>query len=183
MDRIKRSSRKKYADQDYLVLLNTVTKDIIKDIFISHHLDLDNKHRQELSKWFYLKEPVVSFRFRHYPEEKRLKQLFKKYLKRDFISYHTPFETFKSLFEARPLVNKIDWVDQKSSLYYFIKLLRKHNVIANTKNKHWMVASEFFLLKGELLIPKDFLNQKETQDQKKRQQLENFVKALAQLDS
>jgi hypothetical protein len=92
----------------------------------------------------------------------------------------TDFSTFKSLFGARQLENKINWIDRKSSLYYFIKLLIEHKVIKNSRNKHWEITSEFFLLKGESLLPKDFLNQKETQNKKNRKYLESFVNSLSQ---
>ncbi|GAA3623063.1 hypothetical protein [Flavivirga jejuensis] len=162
----------------YFNLIETVLKNILEKIFTSYHLDLNKSNRIYLSKWYYLKEPINSFKFSKYPEDKRLKELYDKYLKTSFIHYNTPFVTFKALFENRTLVNKINWVDQKTTLYFFIKLLRQHKVIKNTKNKHWIIASEFFLLKGETLIPKDFLNQKEPQTKKKRELLEKFVLAL-----
>lgn len=163
----------------HLDMLSFITKDILKNIFISFHLELSSENRIHLSKWFYLKEPVTSFRFSKLQEEKRLEILFSRYLRgTDFISFDTSFETFKTLFEGKYLVNKINWTDKKSSLYYFIKLLIREKIIRNTKNKHWLITSEFFLLKGETLEPKDFLNQKETQNQEKRTQLEKFISAL-----
>ncbi len=162
----------------YYNILQTIIKEILESIFVSYHLDLNKSNRNYLSKWYYLNEPINSFKFTHHPEDKRLKYLYDKYLKTSFIYYDTPFDTFKGLFENRPLVNKINWTDQKTTLYFFIKLLRQHKVIKNTKNKHWLITSEFFLLKGETLIPKDFLNQKEPQTKHKREKLEKFVLAL-----
>lgn len=162
-----------------LLLLNSI-KDILKSIFISFHLELNNSNREALSKWFYLKKAITSFRFNKYPEDKRLERLYNKYLKDNgFVSPLTNFATFKSLFEAKQLENKINWIDRKSTLYYFIKLLIEYNVIESPKNKHWEITSEFFLLKGETLLPRDFLNQKETQNKKNRLILESFVKALS----
>src|SRR5690606_1320533 len=160
------------------LLLNSI-KDILKSIFISFHLELNNANREVLSKWFYLKNAIVSFKFRKFPEDKRFEILYERYLKGRFVSTLTSFNTFKNLFEARQLENKINWVDRKSSLYYFIKLLIEYEVVSNPKNKHWEITSEFFLLKGEPLLPRDFLNQKETQNKNSRKTLEFFVKALS----
>ena len=152
------------------LLLNSV-KEILKSIFISHHLELHNSNREVLSKWFYLKKAVVSFRLNKYPEDKRFERLYRNYmLDNRFISQLTNFATFKSLFEARQLENKINWIDRK--------LLIQYKAIKNPKNRHWEVTCEFFLLNGEALLPKDFLNQKETLNKAKRKQLESFVKAL-----
>ncbi|TWO34708.1 hypothetical protein E1J38_002290 [Seonamhaeicola sediminis] len=160
------------------LLINSV-KEILQSIFIAYHLELNNSNRETLSKWFYLKKAVVSFRLNKYPEDRRFERLYnEKLIKKGFISQLTNFATFKSLFEARQLENKINWIDRKSTLYYFIKLLLQYNAIKNPKNRHWEVASEFFLLKGESLLPKDFLNQKETMNKVKRKHLESFVKAL-----
>ncbi len=168
-------------ENDYLGILLMVLKNILKDIFISYHLDLDNSNRDKLSKWFYLKESITSFYFTNYIDEKRLKDLYQEYLVRPrFISYSDSFETFKCLFEGRRMENKINWIDQKSSLFLLIRLLRKHKIIRNTKNKHWLITSEFFLLKGETLIPSDFLNQKETQNPEKRKNLIAFVNHLVE---
>ena len=162
-----------------LLLLNSI-KDILKSIFIAYHLELNNTNREVLSKWFYLKKAITSFRFNKYPEEKRLEILYQKYLiSGRFISPMANFNTFKSLFEAKQLENKINWIDKKSSLYYFINLLIDNNVIKSPRNKHWEITSEFFLLNGESLLPRDFLNQKETQNKKSRDILESFVKALS----
>lgn len=165
----------------YYTMLSTIGKNILENIFISYHLDLNSENRMYLSKWFYLKEPVISFRLIKYPEDKNFEIIYNEYLRspiNGFISYETSFSTFKSIFEGRTLVNKINWIDKKSSLYYFIKLLIKEKVIRSTKNKHWAIASEFFLLNGETLIPRDFLNQKETQDTEKRKRLQGFVSEL-----
>lgn len=162
----------------YYNIIQTIIKEILEAIFVSYHLDLNKTNRNYLSKWYYLSEPINSFKFTKHPEDKRLKELYEKYLKNSFMHHNTPFATFKALFENKNLVNKINWVDQKTTLYFFIKLLRQHKVIKNTKNKHWLIASEFFLLNGETLIPKDFLNQKEPQTKAKREKLEKFVLAL-----
>ncbi len=162
-----------------LLLLNSI-KEILKLIFISYHLELNNSNREVLSKWFYLKKAITSFRFNKYPEDKRLEKLYDKYfINTKFISPLANFSTFKNLFEGKQLANKINWLDRKSTLYYFIKLLIEHKVVKNPKNKHWEITSEFFLLNGEALLPRDFLNQKETQNKKSRVILESFVKALA----
>ncbi|MDB0602201.1 hypothetical protein PL373_13785 [Tenacibaculum maritimum] len=163
----------------FLLLLNSV-KDILKSIFISCHLELNNTNREVLSKWFYLKKAVTSFRFNKYPEDKRLENLYHKYfINERLISPLVKFSTFKSLFEGRQLENKINWIDRKSSLYYFVKLLIESNIIKNPKNKHWEITSEFFLLKGESLLSRDFLNQKETQNKKTRKTIESFIQALS----
>jgi len=175
---IKQTIKLKSIKNVYLRLLNVIVNDILKNIFISYHLDLNSKNRIKLTPWFHLKEPILSFRLIKYPEDKRLKRLMMRYLSLIFISKDTKFSTFKALFEGRYLENKINWMGNKSSLYYFIKLLISNKVIRNPKNKHWKIASEFFLLKGETLTPNDFLNQKETKHKRKRKELELFVKAL-----
>lgn len=165
----------------YFRTISQIASNILKDIFMYYHLDLDSRNRERLSKWFHLKEPIISFRFSKHQEEKRLENLFNKYLVyENFVSFSAPFSTFKALFEGRLLENKINWIHNKSSLYYFIKLLVSNKVVKNPKNRHWLITSEFFLLKGETLLPNDFLNQKETQKKDKRIALENFVKALKQ---
>jgi hypothetical protein len=178
-NQISRSSQTNFYNDQYLSLLRIVLQDILKQIFVSFHLDLNSSNRTVLSKWFYLKESITSFYFTNYIDEKRLKDLYQEYLVRPrFISYSDSFETFKCLFEGRRMENKINWIDQKSSLFLLIRLLRKHKIIRNTKNKHWLITSEFFLLKGETLIPADFLNQKETQNPDKRKNLIAFVNHL-----
>lgn len=174
----KESSHYAINKKSYYNIIQTIIKEILVSIFISYHLDLNKTNREYLSKWYYLKESISSFKFIKNQEDKRLKELFEKYLKYTFIDINTPFDTFKTLFEERNLVNKINWIDQKTTLYFFIKLLRQHKVIKNTKNKHWLITSEFFLLRGETLMPKDFLNQKEPQTKLKREKLEKFVLAL-----
>lgn len=159
--------------------LSNIASNILKDIFMHYHLDLDSRNRDKLSKWFHLKEPIISFRFSKSQEEKRLYSLYFKHLYNgSFINLTTEFGTFKALFEGRVLENKINWIDNKSSLYYFIKLLVSNKVVKNPKNRHWQITAEFFLLKGETLLPNDFLNQKETQNKEKREALEKFVSAL-----
>lgn len=175
--KLKLSKDSVYISEHNRMLFQTASN-ILKDIFIYYHLDLDSRNRERLSKWFHLKEPIISFRFNKHQEEKRLEVLFRKYLQYEFVSLTTQFTTFKSLFEGRILENKINWTHNKSSLYYFIKLLVSNNVVKNPKNKHWLITAEFFLLKGETLLPTDFLNQKETQNKEKRIILEKFVKAL-----
>ena len=178
-NQITRSSQSNFYNDDYLGLIRIVLQDILKEIFVSYHLDLNNSNRTVLSKWFYLKESVVSFSFTSHIDEKRLKDLYKEYLVRPgFIAYSDSFDTFKCLFEGRRMENKINWIDQKSSLFLFIRLLRNYKIIRNTKNKHWLITSEFFLLKGETLVPADFLNQKETQNHEKRKNLIAFVNHL-----
>lgn len=168
----------KFLENSFLILLNSL-KDVLKSIFISYHLDLNYTNRELLSKWFYLKKAITLFQFSKYPEDKRFEKLYRKYLiSNRFLSPLTEYTTFKALFESRYLENKINWLDRKSSLYYFIKLLIHHKVIKNPKNKHWEITSEFFLLKGESLLPRDFLNQKETQNKQSRLILETFVKSL-----
>ena len=161
-------------------MLFQIASNILKDIFMYYHLDLDSRNIDRLSKWFHLKEPIISFRFSKHQEEKRLEKLFNKYLCYDFIELTSEFDTFKALFQGRVLENKINWTHNKSSLYYFIKLLVSNKVVKSPKNKHWKITAEFFLIKGETLLQDDFLNQKETQDQIKREALEKFVKALMQ---
>jgi hypothetical protein len=166
--------------ENFILLLLSSIKNILESIFISYHLELNNKNRETLSKWFYLKKAITSFRFNKYPEDKRLENLYHKYfISSKFISPMSSFSTFKALFEGRQLENKINWIDRKSSLYYFIKLLIDYNIIKNPRNKHWEITSEFFLLKGESLLPRDFLNQKETQNKKSREKLESFARALS----
>ncbi len=177
----KKDLEKYRAINNLILLLLGSIKDVLKSIFISYHLELNNTNREVLSKWFYLKKAITSFRFNKHPEDKRLEILYRKYLTDwGFVSKLTNFNTFKCLFEAKQLENKINWIDKKSSLYYFIKLLIEYKVVRSPKNKHWEIASEFFLLNGEALLPRDFLNQKETQNKKSRVILESFVKALSE---
>jgi hypothetical protein len=162
-----------------ILLSQILVKDCLSNIFTNHHLELKETNRAYLANWYYLKEPIRSFKFISYPEERRFEELFKKYLRGKFISYETTFATFRTLFKNKRLVNKIDWVGNKSSLYLFIKLLRENHVIKDTKNKHWNIVSEFFLLDGESVDPKDFTNQKEPKTKATREPLEKFAKALS----
>lgn len=160
--------------------LITLIKRVLKEIFIQHHLELNNSHHTVLSKWFHLKKPIRSFQWRHFPDNKQIWDLYKTYLvEPGFISPNS-YQTFKSLFENKVLEDKITWWGSKSSLYLFIRLLLKHDLIRNTKRKHWIITSEYFLLKGETLTPEDFHNQKETQNKEHRKALEYFVSHLIQ---
>ena len=142
---------------------------------------MNDKNRTTLSNWYYLKKPIKSFLLKKQIEPKRLKYLFDQhFVVNRLISSQTEFETFKTLFQAKHLENKINWTGEKSTLYYFIRHLVNSKLIKNPNNKHWSIASEFFLLKGELLTPKDFLNQKETKNIKKRKNIENFIEELKQ---
>ncbi|MCO5725554.1 hypothetical protein [Robiginitalea marina] len=166
--------------------LLTLIKTTLKDIFIGYHLELSNSHHSTLSKWFFLKEPVRSFVWKHFPNNERLWKLYEEYLiKPGFVSspsltYKKSFQTFKGLFEGKVLEDKVNWIGSKSSLYYFIRLLKDKEVIRNPKNNHWIITSEYFLLKGETLTPEDFHNQKETQNKEQRKALEYFVSHLIQ---
>lgn len=179
LQKISTAHSKSRYDVPAFRILSGLIKQVLQDIFITYQLDLNSKNRLALSAWFYIKPPVLSFLLIRYPEPKRFNHLFNKYLLANkFISTQTTFETFQALFQEKLLENKINWIGQKSSLYYFIQLLISSKLIKNPKNKHWLIASEFFLLKGEALTPRNFLNQKETQNQIKRKHLEAFVAKL-----
>jgi hypothetical protein len=143
---------------------------------------LNNLNRKRLLKWYYLKEPIKSFKLKIMPEEK----WFENYLMfrmqnsfaYNFISKDTSITSFKALFEGKYLENKINWIDNKSSLYYFIQKLICSKLIENPKNKHWQITSEFFLLKGESIRPKDLTNQKATTNSLKRQNIDIFINRL-----
>lgn len=167
-----------YKEDYKFKVLKSITKDILKDIFITYHLSLNKVNRNKLSKWFYLKEPISSFQLITPIDDNKLERLYKKYLKNIFIALETEFYTFKLLFYGATLENKINWVEDKSSLYYFIKLLITKDVIKNPRNKHWEITAEFFLLKGENLNSGDLLNQKGTQNKEKQEYLNRFVGAL-----
>jgi len=143
---------------------------------------LNNLNRKRLSKWYYLKEPIKSFKLIKMLEEKWFERYFMLRMQNlyspNFISNDTSFTTFKALFEGKYLENKINWTDNKSSLYYFIQKLISSNLIDNPKNKHWQITSEFFLIKGESIRPKDLTNQKATTNLVKRQKIDTFINRL-----
>lgn len=169
---------KRYNNASYYGILSNVVIDILKNIFITHHLLFNDKNRATLSPMFYLTEPIKSFQLKRHIEEKKFHRLFTRLVQAEFIGFDTSFYTFKSVFEGRYLENKVNWVGNKSSLYYLIKLLIKEKAILNPKNKHWLITSQFFLLNGEPLNQGDFINQKETQQKSKRTIIEKFINSL-----
>ena len=119
--------------------LKSIAQDILKNIFVSYHLSLNKANRNRLSKSYYLKEPIPSFKLNSSMDYNRLERLFNKFLRKKFVAYETEFYTFRLLFENVTLENKINWIEDKSSLYYFIRLLILENVVKNPKNKHWEI--------------------------------------------
>jgi len=142
---------------------------------------VNSSNRNKLSKWHTLKEPIKSFKSKIVYEDKWLEVQIFNPLKRDgFLSEDTSFATFKTLFSGKYLESKINWIDNKSSLIYFIKRLLSKNLVDNPKNKHWEIASEFFLIKGESIMQSELLNQKETTNKRKREAINKKIDNLVQ---
>ncbi|WP_111308854.1 hypothetical protein [Confluentibacter sediminis] len=141
---------------------------------------IKNNNRYKLSKWHTLKEPIKSFVFKKVYEDKWFEmRIYDEMLGfRGFLSKGTSYKSFKALFTGKYLEKKINWIDNKSSLIYFIKSLISQKVIIHPKNKHWEIVSEFFLIKGEQIAQNELLNQKETRDNAKRLKIDSIVDKL-----
>lgn len=160
------------------LLVRNILKELLSKIFVNYHQELNNKHRLNLSKWYYLKPTITSFKLLKSPENRNFEIIYKRYLEGSFVDPRTKFSTFRALFEGKNLRAKINWIDNKSSLYYFVRELTKSKAIKSTRNKHWQITAEFFLLNGEELLPSDFPNQQETQDENKRELIDGFIQIL-----
>lgn len=183
------NSLKRIHNQEFQYrLMSNLIMTILTRICTSHyHIHLSSKNRKKLSKWFHLKEPITSFILKKLPEDKWFENRGMNKMiygfENKFISKNTSFSTFKALFEGKTLENKINWIDNKASLYYFIKLLISSKIIINPKNKHWAITSEFFLLNGESLKQKDLLNQKATTNLDKKHIINEFINRLENYNS
>jgi len=160
------------------IIFNAIMGILIRISNSHYNVYINSTNRKKLSKWVIIKEPIFSFVMKKHAEDKWFKEISKKYLKDFIILNDNSFETFKLLFQGKHLDNKIKWKDNKSSLCYFIYLLINSKTLSPTKNKHWLITSEFFLLKGESIAAGELVNQKHTTDIIKREKLEKFVNAL-----
>lgn len=171
-------SRTIYNDienQKNSILINSIFK-VLREVSSSHiHIYLHSSNRKFLSKWYNLKKPIVSFEMKIKIEEQRFSRLYYKYIS-SFMN--TDFPTFKAFLNGKNLEKKINWTDDKSSLYTFIKLLVNSGLLRDTKNKHWSITAEFFLIKGQNFEAKDMVNHKGTNNKNKIMKLEKFIKAL-----
>jgi len=172
----------KQSINNNVFITNTIIQLFSKFCQPPHAKYLNSTNRKKLLKWFIVKEPITSFVFKVPREDKWFEQKIKHTLiigfGKNFISKETSFSAIKALFQGKYLENKIDWIDNKSSLCYFIKSLVASNLIVNPKNKHWEITSEFFLLKGELIKQDELVNQKTTTDIRKRQNINRFFDDL-----
>lgn len=164
-------------------IVTNIIFDTLKDICYSDFQKyLDNENRNRLSKWHSINESIKSFTLKKLPEnkwfQKRILTKITNGYENAFISDDTSFVSFKALFEGKYVENKVNWIDNKSSLCYFIKSLINSKLIVNPKNKHWQIVSEFFLFHGETIEPKDLLNQKVTSDKRKKEAIDNFINSL-----
>jgi hypothetical protein len=169
----------KLSSEQNAFVANAIMQLFTKICHSHFNIYLDSKNRKKLSKWYILKEPIKSFISKKLPEDKWFMNIMTYRFESQFISKKTTFTTFKALFEGKYLENKINWIDNKASLYYFIKLLISEKVIQNPKNKHWEIVSEFFLIKGESIEQSELINQKPTTDKDKINSIKRFVDLLA----
>jgi len=122
-----------------------------------------------------IQTPLHSFKFSKHVRNDNYENLFNKHIREGgFVSGQLKPHVFKTLFNGGRLEQKINWIDHKNSLCYFIKLLNKHKVINKHEVSHWEVVAEFFLLKGNPIKREELLNQPPPL-KKKRLSLENFV--------
>ena len=164
-------------------LITSCIRQLFTKICQSHlNIYIDNNNRNRLSKWHSLKEPIKSFVLKKVPEDRwfqnRVWYQMRNNYKYELISRDTPYSSFKALFEGKYLENKINWIDNKSSLIYFIKSLISSNVIDSPKNKHWEIVSEFFLINGESIEQPELLNQKTTRIKEKRELIDKVIGLL-----
>ena len=164
-------------------LITSCIRQLFTKICQSHlNIYVDNNNRNRLSKWHTLKEPIKSFVLKKVPEDrwfqKRIWNKMRNHHKYELISIDTSYSSFKALFEGKYLENKINWVDNKSSLIYFIKSLMSSKVIINPRNKHWEIVSEFFLINGESIEQTELLNQKTTRDKGKIELIDEVIGLL-----
>jgi hypothetical protein len=171
------------ALKDNVFVINTIIKLFSKICQPPIISNLNSRNIKRLSKWFTLKEPIKSFVLKKLPEDKWFENRFMNKMMYGFehhlISKDTKFTSFKALFEGKYLENKINWIDNKSSLCYFVKSLILKKVIQNPKNKHWEIVSEFILLNGEPIKQSELINQKVTKNKNKIYQIDLFVSSLA----
>lgn len=144
---------------------------------------LNNRNRKRLSKWYEVKEPIKSFTLKIMPEDKWFSNQYSsnniRGFKNSLISTDTSFNSFKALFDGKYLENKINWIDKKSSLCYFIKQLIASKLIVNPRNKHWEIVAEFFLINGEPIKQSELLNQKVTTNKDKIRRIDSFIHSLS----
>lgn len=165
------------------LIINSIMNILGKICSSPYQSYLNNNNRKQLSIWFDVNEPIFSFTLKEHPEDKWFEQKFRDLLisksEKGFISNETSFSTFKALFNGKYLENKINWIDNKASLRYFIRSLISKEVIINPKNKHWEITSEFFFLRGENIKRSELLNKKSTTDKKKRRKIDLFINFLS----
>lgn len=163
---------------DYYPLVNNSIKNLIIEISkLFAHL-LSPYNRDYYFSLIEIKKPLLSFRIKKAVRDEHFFQLSQEYMVQGGFISSSDILYFKSLFEARRLEQKINWLGPKNTLCYFIKLLQRTNVIHNHSHSHWEVTAEFFLLKGRPLFPKQLLNQPKPENKIKINTLENFVGLL-----
>ncbi|WP_291139141.1 hypothetical protein [Flavobacterium sp. UBA7663] len=73
---------------------------------------------------------------------------------------------------------KVDWLDSKTTLFTFYKLLNKNNIIKDSRNEHWKIICIHFSVRGNNIFPKDLVGLKETTNNIKFKKLKSFIEDL-----
>lgn len=73
---------------------------------------------------------------------------------------------------------KVDWLDSKTTLFTFYKLLYKNNIIKDTRNEHWKIICTHFSVRGNNIFPRDLVGLKETTNNIKFKKLKSFIEDL-----
>lgn len=157
---------------------HSISNNILQSIFTNHHYSLNSKNREFLQPKYSLQEEILSFKFNKKPEPKRFEVLFNEYLRGKYIDRQTSFETFTSLFDGQGVIEKINWINTKATLYYFITRLINSRLIEYPKNKHWLITAEFFTIKGKRLSRNDFKNHKPPKNSKEGHNILLFILEL-----
>lgn len=143
----------------YLFLLDAL-KDCFETILKKYDKELFLESKKEILEILTPQEPILSFQLKREISDEDLKDSFQtRLVEKGLIHPGTEFITFKNLFKKRPLDEKIQWTGPQGALYYFIKQIvtkdkdGRGTSVINPNNKHWKIASEFFIYHGGKRVP------------------------------
>lgn len=143
----------------YLFLLDAL-KNCFETILKKYESELYLESKKEILEIFTPKKPILSFELSREITDEDLRNSFQSRLvEKGLIHPGTQFITFKNLFQHRPLNEKIHWTGSQGALYYFIKQIvnkdkkGRGTAVVNPENKHWKIASEFFIYNGGKRVP------------------------------
>lgn len=159
---------------------------VLKHIYDNYSDDLNKVKLNQLNKFFspVAKSSIKSFKIKsktklssNYSFDKAVDVLRRATLiAKDADSRH-----FANIFEGIIMTTPINWIDDITSLYTFIRRLYESELIEDTKLKHWKITTACFTLNGANIDPKSFPNLKITEDSKKLRAISTFISMLRRL--